>query len=256
MQPALSGRIAGSNPLICINGASASRSPSACHLKLSGGQDGPLSPAGCRRHWEPALLGSAPRSMRGDAVMTSRSSNSTMPPAASRAVGGRATSPSRPVCIGRPAAARMARCTPGGARCSTSTGITFVHPEEFAQPETEVGASLSIDSNAERIGAEMLRRTPRDAGEIRRLAAAVRGFTAGGIGHSDGVDATTALLSKGRVAITATRERPPGTGQRRTALRRGGDCEPSGRTGASDTDRVKTQLQRIPARVPARYNPP
>ena len=54
--------------------------------------------------------------------------------------------------------------------------LTFVYPEEFARLETEAGETLSIYSNAERMEAELLSRAPQDAREIRRLAAAVRGF--------------------------------------------------------------------------------
>ena len=52
--------------------------------------------------------------------------------------------------------------------------LTFVNPEEYVRLETEHGESLSIYTNVDRMEAEFLKVAPQDAGEIRRLASAVR----------------------------------------------------------------------------------
>ncbi len=54
--------------------------------------------------------------------------------------------------------------------------LTFVHPEEYGRLETEHGERLSIDTNADRMEAELLTRAPEDAAEIRHFASAVRKF--------------------------------------------------------------------------------
>ena len=52
--------------------------------------------------------------------------------------------------------------------------LTFINPEECVRIETESGDSLSIYRDVDRMEAELLRRSPRDADEIRRLASMVR----------------------------------------------------------------------------------
>jgi phytoene dehydrogenase-like protein len=52
--------------------------------------------------------------------------------------------------------------------------LTFVHPEEFARIETDRGETLKAYTNIDRLEAEMLARSPRDAAEIRRFASEVR----------------------------------------------------------------------------------
>jgi phytoene dehydrogenase-like protein len=49
--------------------------------------------------------------------------------------------------------------------------LQFVEPEEFTRIETEHGESLPIYTDAGRMEAELLRRAPENAGEIRRFAA-------------------------------------------------------------------------------------
>jgi phytoene dehydrogenase-like protein len=50
----------------------------------------------------------------------------------------------------------------------------FVDPEEYVRLETEHGERLSIYADVDRMEAELVRRAPQDAAEIRRLASAVR----------------------------------------------------------------------------------
>src|SRR5271157_2978527 len=52
--------------------------------------------------------------------------------------------------------------------------LTFVNLEEPARLETERGESLRIYSNVDRMEAEMLKRSPQDAAEVRRFASAIR----------------------------------------------------------------------------------
>ena len=52
--------------------------------------------------------------------------------------------------------------------------LTFIDSPEFQRIETERGESLSIFTNIDRLEAEMLRISPRDATRIRRFAADVR----------------------------------------------------------------------------------
>jgi phytoene dehydrogenase-like protein len=52
--------------------------------------------------------------------------------------------------------------------------LTFVHPEEMVRLDTERGECLSIYTNVDRLEAEMLKRAPRDAKEIRRFVSAIR----------------------------------------------------------------------------------
>jgi len=54
--------------------------------------------------------------------------------------------------------------------------LSFLDPEEYARVENERGERLIVYSHADRMEAELLRAAPRDAGEIRRFAAAVRSF--------------------------------------------------------------------------------
>jgi phytoene dehydrogenase-like protein len=54
--------------------------------------------------------------------------------------------------------------------------LTFVDPAEFVRLETSRGERLSIYTNVDRLEAELLRRAPRDAAEIRRLTSTVRRF--------------------------------------------------------------------------------
>jgi phytoene dehydrogenase-like protein len=67
--------------------------------------------------------------------------------------------------------------------------LQFVEPEEFTRIETEHGESLPIYTDAGRMEAELLRRAPEDAGEIRRFAAAVRRFVGFEIPEPPGADA-------------------------------------------------------------------
>ncbi len=55
--------------------------------------------------------------------------------------------------------------------------LTFVDQDEYVRLETEDGQSLSVYANVDRMEAELLRRAPQDAAEIRRLAAAVRSLS-------------------------------------------------------------------------------
>ncbi|TAM91073.1 NAD(P)/FAD-dependent oxidoreductase, partial [bacterium] len=52
--------------------------------------------------------------------------------------------------------------------------LTFVDPDEYVRVETEDGDSLSMYRDIDRMEAELLRRAPGDADEIRRLASMVR----------------------------------------------------------------------------------
>jgi phytoene dehydrogenase-like protein len=55
--------------------------------------------------------------------------------------------------------------------------LTFVDAAEYQRIETEHGESLSIYTNVDRMETELLKQAPQDAVEVRRFAAAVRGFT-------------------------------------------------------------------------------
>jgi phytoene dehydrogenase-like protein len=52
--------------------------------------------------------------------------------------------------------------------------LAFVDPEEYVRLETEHGERLSIYTDVDRMEAELVKRAPQDASEIRRLASAVR----------------------------------------------------------------------------------
>jgi phytoene dehydrogenase-like protein len=52
--------------------------------------------------------------------------------------------------------------------------LSFVNPDEYARVETECGESLSIYADVDRMEAELLKRAPQDALEIRRLASVIR----------------------------------------------------------------------------------
>jgi phytoene dehydrogenase-like protein len=52
--------------------------------------------------------------------------------------------------------------------------LTFIDPEEYACMENELGERLPIYTNVDRMEAELLKRAPEDAAEIRRFASAVR----------------------------------------------------------------------------------
>ena len=54
--------------------------------------------------------------------------------------------------------------------------LTFVNPDEFVRLESERGESLRIYTDVDRMERELLRKAPRDAAEIHRLASAVRRF--------------------------------------------------------------------------------
>ena len=55
--------------------------------------------------------------------------------------------------------------------------LTFVYSDEFVRLETEHGECLSIYSKVDRLEAEMLRRAPQDAAEIRHFASAIRSLS-------------------------------------------------------------------------------
>jgi phytoene dehydrogenase-like protein len=55
--------------------------------------------------------------------------------------------------------------------------LTFVYSDEFVRLETERSECLTIYSNVDRLEAEMLRRAPQDAAEIRHLASAIRSLS-------------------------------------------------------------------------------
>lgn len=55
--------------------------------------------------------------------------------------------------------------------------LTFVHPEEFVRIATEHGETLRVYSDLDRMEAELLRRAPQDAAEIRHFASVLRRLT-------------------------------------------------------------------------------
>ena len=55
--------------------------------------------------------------------------------------------------------------------------LHFVYPEEWMRVESEEGNSLSIYSNLERLGAELLRHAPQDEAQIRQFMHAVRSLS-------------------------------------------------------------------------------
>ncbi|WP_035356462.1 phytoene desaturase family protein [Edaphobacter aggregans] len=55
--------------------------------------------------------------------------------------------------------------------------LTFIYPDEFVRLETERGECLRIYSNVDRLEAELLKRGPEDAGEVRHLASAIRSLS-------------------------------------------------------------------------------
>jgi phytoene dehydrogenase-like protein len=55
--------------------------------------------------------------------------------------------------------------------------LTFIYPDEFVRLETEHGECLRIYSNVDRLEAELLKRGPEDAGEVRHLASAIRSLS-------------------------------------------------------------------------------
>ncbi|MGZ3497487.1 MAG: phytoene desaturase family protein [Vulcanimicrobiaceae bacterium] len=52
--------------------------------------------------------------------------------------------------------------------------LSFVNPDEYVRMETERGESLSIYTDVDHMEAELLKRAPQDAREIRRFASAIR----------------------------------------------------------------------------------
>jgi phytoene dehydrogenase-like protein len=52
--------------------------------------------------------------------------------------------------------------------------LAFVKPKEFAHLETEDGSCLHLPTDIDRLEAEMLKRGPQDAAEVRRFAASLR----------------------------------------------------------------------------------
>jgi len=55
--------------------------------------------------------------------------------------------------------------------------LTFVYSDEFVRLETEHGECLCVYSSVDRLEAEMLRRAPQDAAEIRHFASAIRSLS-------------------------------------------------------------------------------
>ena len=55
--------------------------------------------------------------------------------------------------------------------------LRFLQPKEFVRLETEHGESLSIYSDVDRLEAEMLKRAPEDASQIRGFSSAIRSLS-------------------------------------------------------------------------------